>query len=334
MRNRKIQNQKTKIRNRPAVSAACLITGLILTGCGVGNGKFSLALPEVPADVDRLAGFFITTAPIEPEPPEITLNSRGELVAKQQDTRIYGVLKTDPSGQPVNDDTPQEDTFKTPVTFGGLEGYGLYSLQLSDENSPESCSTVFADDIFTDLHFTVSGEEDITEASLYVNADSPCTCYFHPVYQQPDGQVYLLLPSSGITSSGLSQGIRYSRSMSQSQSSGPTGQEESEGTCFTVTVISEAPAENTEALLMDSRNQVIETLPQRKLETLFRQGESLELPDRAAYVILQQTAPRTEKVSRRLFDHGTEYLEYRAARGDGYLHSIQIPLVWKEEAAP
>ena len=175
MRNRKIQNKITKIRNRTAIPCACLILGLILTGCGAGNGKFSLALPELPSGGDRLAGLFVTTAPIEPNPPEITLNSRGELVAKQQDTRIYGVLKTPPSGQPVNDDTTQEDASKTPVTFDGVEGYGIYSLQLQDEGSVESCSTVFADDVFTDLHFTVSGDEDTAEASLYINADNPCT---------------------------------------------------------------------------------------------------------------------------------------------------------------
>ena len=331
MRNRKIQNKITKIRNRTAIPCACLILGLILTGCGAGNGKFSLALPELPSGGDRLAGLFVTTAPIEPNPPEITLNSRGELVAKQQDTRIYGVLKTPPSGQPVNGDTTQEDASKTPVTFDGVEGYGIYSLQLQDEGSVESCSTVFADDVFTDLHFTVSGDEDTAEASLYINADNPCTCYFHPVYQQPDGQVYLQLPSSGITSSDLSQGVRYSRSISQSQSSGPTGQEESEESCFTVTVVAEAPVENTEVILMDRQNQVIQTLSKQQLADLFPQdAPRLELPSQTAYVILQQTKIGTEALCRSLFDHGTEYLEYMVSQEDGYLHSRQIALVWKD----
>ena len=316
--NGKRNETKRSFWSKAAACAACVAICLLSGGCSLTEGNFRLALPEVAAGGDRLSVIFITDKPIEPGTPEIILNSRGELTAREQDPRIYATLN--------------EGSSQTPVSFGGLEGYGIYSLQFQSGSS-EPYNTVFADDIFTDLHFTVSGDENTSEASLYVSTVHPFTCYFHPVYQQPDGQVYLL-PGSGISSESF-EGVRYSQSISESQTVNSQGQEETEGSCFTVTVIAAAPVEETEVFLMDKENQVIGSLSEQQLEALFRKEDSsLQLPDHVAYVILQQTKAETQTLCRSLFDRRTESLEYMVSEEDGYLHSRQLPLVWNADAAP
>lgn len=312
MKKRILKKVKSNILNKPAGWAACLVILCLQTGCGMAGGNFRLALEEVPSGGDRLVGIFITDQYISSGMPEITLNSRGELVAEEQDLRIYAVL---------DQDNPQ-----TPLIFQGLSGYGIYSLQ---EQSGES--HFFSDDIFTDLHFTVSDEMDLMEASLYVSTERPCSYYLNPVYQQSDGQVYLL-PGSGFFSDSYPEGYRYNQNISQSQSSGPTGKEETVGSGFTINIIASAPTENTQLLFMSNQNQVLQTLSEQQLNALFqKERPQLEIPDHTAYLILQQTKLPTGEVCRILFDHGAEYLEYMVSQEQGYLHPRQLPLVWTED---
>lgn len=315
MKNRKIQNHRISIQNK---LAACAAICLISAGCGMGYANFSLALEEIPSGSDRLVGLFITDTHIDSGTPEIILDSRGELTFREQDPKIYGSLTDDGS--------------ETPVTFSGLEGYGIYSLQLQAEDSPDICNIFSADDVFTDLHYTASGNNNTVEASLYVRADRPCARYFHPVYQQADGRIYLL-PGSGVSSDSFSEGTQYSQSVSQSQSTVLSGHEDTEESGFTVTLVAAASVENTEVIFMDRKNQVIGILPEQQLDALFKKESArLELPDHTAYVILQQTTTHSGETCRSLFDQGEEYLEYMVSGEDEYLHSRQLLLVWPEDA--
>lgn len=311
-----MKKQKNRKNYRTALCVLYAASASLLGGCGLMDGSFSLALEEAPCQEDRLAGFFITDQYITSGMPKLTLNSRGELTAIEQDARKYGTLNTD-SGRP-------------PVTFDGLEGCGIYNLQLPGE---ESSNSVFADDAFTDMHFTVTDQENNAEASLYVSSDRPGKYFFNPVYQQADGQIYLL-PGSGISSDSFAEGCQYSQSISQSRSSGPTGREETWSFSFTVNVISAEPMETPKLLFLDSLHQVVGTLSEEQLDAIFQKDSSpLQLPPGTAYLILEQTGRTTDRVSRSFFDAGSEYLEYLDAEEDGLLYPRQLSLAWPEDDA-
>lgn len=311
------ENKKAgKPNPRPHLTAAILSAAALLLLCGglLARAGVPLALAESQTGDDRLAGIFITKKYIEPGMPEIDVNARGEIVIKEQEAaRIYGTIN--------------EDDLSIPVTFPGLEGFGIYNLQLQDEASQIPSGFYTCDDIFTDIHFTTSDAEEHAEASVYVRADSPCSYYFNPVYQQADGTLYLL-PGSGITSDSLN-GTSWSQGISQSRSKSTGGTEETEGYRFTVKIVSADVPLDMELIFMDQDNQVLRRLSGDELELLFQEDmPQLEIPADVSYLVLRQTKGGTEGFTHTLFDRGAESLEYMAAAQDSYLHPRHLPLVW------
>lgn len=292
------------------ISAMAFFLGIIpvLGGC-------SLALEEPPSvGGDRLAGIFVTEQYIEPEEPQLEVNARGEIYARDTGPRkIYGSFTGYGKDAAV-------------VTFPDLQGYGVYSFLVPEDETHEASGYSACDSIFTDCHFTVSDTEDSLEASFYATAGSPRHYYFNPVYQQPDGQLYLV-PGEGIASDSFLDGQKFSKSVAQSATGTKSGSETTKGQSFTITVIAADPPQDMELFLMDAGHQVLERYSARELDALSDTGEALRLPPRSAYLILQQTL-QDETLSRQLFDEGTEYLEYKIPEEDGYLHARQLPLIW------
>lgn len=287
----------------------CCLTAILFTG------GCSLALEE-PSTVgnDRLAGIFVTEQYIEPEEPQLEVNARGEIYAKDTGPRkIYGSFIGYEKDAAV-------------VTFPDLQGYGVYSFLVPEDETHEASGYSACDSIFTDCHFTVSDTEESLEASFYAIAGSPRHYYFNPVYQQPDGQLYLV-PGEGIASDSFLDGQKFSKSIAQSTTETKSGSETTKGQSFSITVIAADPPQDMELFLMDAGHQVLERYSARELEALSAAGEALRLPPRSAYLILQQTLPENAQ-KRQLFDQGTEYLEYRITEADGYLHARQLPLLW------
>lgn len=313
-------NSESKKAGKPDtrlhLTAALLSAAVLILLCGslLARAGVPLALAESRTDEDRLAGIFVTEKYIEPGMPEIDAGALGEIVIKEQEpARIYGTIN--------------EDGLSIPVTFPGLEGFGIYNLQLQDEASQVPSGFYTCDDIFTDRHFTTSDNEEHAEASVYVRAGSPCSYYFNPVYQQADGTLYLL-PGSGITSDSLN-GTSWSQGISQSRSKSTGGTEETEGYRFTVKIVSADVPLDTELIFMDQDNRVLRRLSGKELDLLFQEDlPQLKIPADVSYLILRQTKEGTGEFTHRLFDRGTESLEYMVAAQDSYLHPRYLPLVW------
>lgn len=309
-------NKTGKPTSRPHLPAAILSAAALLLLCGglLARAGVPLALAESQTGDDRLAGIFITENYIEPGMPEIDVNALGEIVIKEPEpARIYGTIN--------------EDDLSIPVTFPGLEGFGIYNLRLQDGTSQKPSGYYTCDDIFTDMHVTVSDDVEHAEASVYVRADSPCSYYFNPVYQQEDGTLYLL-PGSGITSDSLN-GTSWSQGISQSRSKSVGGTEETEGYRFTVKIVSADAPLATELIFMDQDNQILRCLSDKELEQLFQEDlPRLEIPADVSYLVLRQAKDGTDGFTHTLFDRGAESLEYMAAAQDTYLHPRHLPLVW------
>lgn len=310
-------NQKPR-RNLPRhnLPAAILSATVLLFLCGglLARADVPLALAESQTGEDRLAGIFLTENYIEPAIPELDVNIHGEIVIKEQGPeRIYGIFI--------------QDDLSIPVTFPGLDGFGIYNLQIQDETSQVSPGYYTCDDIFTDAHFTASDSEEHMEASVYVRAGSPCSYYFNPVYQQADGTLYLL-PGTGITSDSLN-GASWSQSIAQSRSESFGETEETESYRYTVHIISADVPVDTELIFMSRENQVLQSLSDGELNLLFQEDmPQLEIPADVSYLLLRQAKDGNEEFTHTLFDRGTETLEYMVAAEDTCLHPRSLALVW------
>lgn len=291
-------------------ATALLLLCVILLACA----DVPLALAESQTGEDRLAGIFITENYIEPGMPEIDVSIHGEIVIKEQEPeRIYGIFN--------------QDDLSIPVSFPGLEGFGIYNLRIQDETSQVSTGYCTSDDIFTDAHFTASDNENHMEASVYVPADRPCSYYFNPVYQQADGTLYLL-PGSGITSDSLNGGS-WSQSIAQSRSESFGGTEETESYRYTVRIVAADVPGDTELIFMNRENQVLQSMSGKELELLIqKETPRLEIPADVSYLILRQSKAGTGEFTHTLFDRGTESLEYMIAAEDTCLHPRSLNLVW------
>lgn len=303
---------------KPAMSAMlsamilCLSVTLLTGGCGLAQGDFSLAREELPSSRDRLSGVFVTENYIEPAPAQLEYNDRGEITFIPPETeKIYGIFNGYSAA--------------SLISFPDLEGFGFYSLMLPADENHEAARCNTCDSVFTDLHVTISDEEESMEASLYVTNSGSQHYYFHPIYQQEDGQFYLL-PGSGISSDSLT-GLHFSHSIADTVSQTENGEEATSSYRFTVTIIAEEAPDDPELLFLDSNDQVTGRLSAHELDALLQaDGPELAIPEDVACLILKQG--KASGTGYTAYDPDSEYLEYKEAHGDGPLYLRQLHLLW------
>lgn len=289
----------------------------LLVGCALAGNGGRLALEELPGREARLAGVFVTREYIAPDPPSLEVNSRGEIVAEAAEPkRIYGSFTGYGAGEAV-------------VAFPGLEGYGIYSLAAPEDETHEAAGDRYmvSDFPFSNVHYYVLDQEDSVEADLYVSTGTRAAYYFNPVYQQEDGQIYLLA-GSGVTSESFCDGQKFGHSISESTSLCSNAEVSGRSQKFSVNIIGSGAPQETELLLMNGENQLIKRYSEEQLEELADAGASLALPREASYLILRQAKAGKEHDSRTLFDQGAEYVDYMVSAGSEILYYQHLPLVW------
>ncbi len=294
-----------------------LAVPLLSGGCALSESGGRLALEELPVQDAQLAGVFVTSEPIEPTPSELEFNSRGEIRIKDiGPQKIYGSFTGYDEGNAI-------------VVFPGLDGYGIYSLTAPEDETHEATGDRYTipDFPFANLHYSVSDQGTRVEADLYIRAGRFTKQYFNPVYQQADGQIYLLA-GSGVSSDSFYDGQKFSHSISESFSYTENGEQSSRSVEFAVNIVGSGMPLETELLLMDGENRLLERYGEDRLAGLDAAGEPLALPAETAYLVLRQSIDGKEYDSRRLFDRNEENIEYMVPAEDGYLYFRQLPLAW------
>lgn len=306
---------KHKVLSCIMAVAFSMAAPLLLGGCALIENGGSLALEELSSQSARLAGIFVTRDPIQPGPVSLEVNRRGEIVAKDTGPeKIYGSFTGYDYDSPV-------------VTFPDLEGYGIYCLTAPEDGTHEAARYNSCDFLFANPRYNFSDQEESAEADLYVSADGPSQHYFNPVYQQPDGQIYLLA-GSGISTDSFVDGQKFSQSISESVSHTDNGNRSVSTLRFTVNIVATGQPEESELLLMDEANRLMESYSGERLEELIAAQTPLALPGETSYLILRQSFAGKAHDSRSLFDRDAEYVEYMAPAEDGYLYFRQLPLAW------
>lgn len=301
-------------RRKAVWAMTCLLTGIILSGC-------SLALEEITAaQQDQLVGVFVTGEYVTVGTPELEIDRRGEIKVKEQEEKLYGSVDTFYGGSDC------------PVSFDGLEGFGIYSMQIWDENQQSFVGYSTADPFFDELRYDIIdrdiGKEENMEGVLYVDGDSFLQLYVNPVYQQADGSVYLV-QGKGLSSDSMGNGVKFSQSIGQTVNI-TNGEAETESNRkFTVQVVGTVAASDMELLFMDKGNDIIQALSGEQLEELCQeQWPQLEVPQGVEYLILQQTGKNGD-TTRDICSKGQDSLRVIMPTGSIYLRPCYVTLIWK-----
>ena len=188
--------------NRKLTIVVCAVMMLsMLTGCQLALEN---AGENTPAQ-DKLAGVFVTTEYIDLFDFESYIednlningsfgNYSGDDIVVEGDTknyegRLYATLK---EIEPAQGDTPAYEQYD----FEGAEGYSLLYITVPRAGERDSHNFTMSDPAVSNPSIAVNssneGETTTIEGTIrFIPTDEETIFHFNPVYQSPDGSVYL-----------------------------------------------------------------------------------------------------------------------------------------------
>ncbi len=295
----------------------------------LGCGGCQLADPEQSeqtAEQDQLIGVFATEEYLDLFDYDTYFSDNadklvegGETVISPQDSEAYGgrIWAT----QKDNGDW----------VFEGLEGLGFYAYRYESEAETGIASHLDEGLTGNGMHVTSTdeGESVELEATIYHVPGGRVRYHFNPVYQTPDGTVYLTA-GTGIYMEGTVEGEASTHTLSDSvTTTGPDGKSTVTGCDLAVRVeIMNAPSKIV-ILQMDEDSGVLD----RKSCAPGQVPESLTPEPGCAYLVVEthKTGPDGDMVSRELVDAGAESFSTFQARPDGVCVKRDTTLLWAEE---
>ena len=281
------------------IIAMCLCLGLLLSGCQLAQTEETKTTQgdtlESPVQIERLAGAYITLEPI-------VLEAGTDRIQAQK--------------------TSGEDTR---YAFPGVEGLLLASFWITEpENggfwsmdcSPGLCS------VLSSYNAIENGAEEGLTATLYLTKEAgPQVCYLNPVYQGPDGEVYLKPADMG-TSTSIN--VIASKTLTATTTIEQEAGNLVNTTEITVNFIHVDLSQGLTVLEMDENHQILKT-------HTFAPGElpeSLEPLGETAYILTEeQTASDTHRA---LYQKEDTYFTALYRMDDMICAEAQCDLEWQE----
>ena len=318
-------NSKDNIRKK-----VCL-AGVLLAGAAAVGGC-SLAREELPAkEDDKLVGIYVTKEYPRGELPELEISQSGEVQFVQEEVRIPGEILWNEG---------EEGRSLSGISFEGAEGFGIYSIDLWNEDQQSLAGYSFQEEIFQELHLTTGDGTVSMEAAIYVEeTDGVGKFYMNPVYQTSDGEIYLMPGSSlsAVMTDGMSmsQTLSWEKKKSRYGASGlwgplPDGDRvQSQKVSFTVHVTCRQSDETVGILILDEGNRIIDELDQEQLKAICKGEQSeLQIPQETAY-LLAEWESGDGSVTRTVCNRGEESLFFMRSTGTGYLYGTNLALIWE-----
>ena len=320
----KLNIMKRNMKRNIMIAVCCSLILCALTGCrlakeGAGPNAYE----------DRLVGVFIATEYIDLFDFEGYLNDNinsfnsgefnidGRNMQKYQN-RIYAALipRTD----------IEEETGKTIRTyeyvFEDIEGIQFCIPEVQDADEENSYIALMTDPAISDRHtdlFYSDNEKNISlEGTLYITASNMSrTYYFHPVYQCPDGSVYLASGDGfNFSSEGYSESDVYTHTIEASTTVSENGKEKKESISIKVSISTMFAPEEIIFLQMDTDNSLI-SRTEYKPDMI---PDVIALEKSAEYFIVEthkKDDTGSPIVLRDIFSKDVEYIETFFAREDG-----------------
>jgi len=301
---------------------AALTALMILTM--LGGCQLAVADNEMNPGKDRLCGVFVTLdyldIPFDDNEFEVPINWNGDPSSIVfPETRIYATRTEDENGS-------------ANFTFDGVDGFSLFEVKVDYPDSDGFCWTGIVDGL-EDVSTKISDNNVQLTGTIYFDVHNPSFSIFaNPVYQTPDGQVYLT-NGTGITFSGESGSSGGSMSLSETMTETIDGKETSHTT--EVEIKAEAVNTNKKVVLkqMNSRDEVI-------AQTEITQDaipESIQVDKDTAYMIMEEHCVDYENKAsvKRTLIKPDEYIlgaRFTSDNGIAETHPVTLDYPWKEES--
>ena len=297
-----------------------LALALALSGC-------QLAKPEAETQKakDMLVGVFITEEYLNLFDMETWFQDNASQILgnknltienpEQYYDRIWAEFTEDESGL-------------TACHFPGLDGMFFASFRVVPSGKPENTywssevSGVLCDVAFGHKSTDIGSELTIS-GTVYFSDTHPNPClYFNPVYQTPDGDVYLL-PGQGTAFGGVF-GVSATHSLKEETRTAENGVETCHTSVISVTMEGIYPARSLVILQMDKENNILRRLEPDPAADL----EELKPEENCAYILVEEHT--ADGVRRSLYQKEDRYLSFFRELENRMCIKVQIPLTWAE----
>ncbi len=289
--------------NKRKFTALLLLLMLALSGCQLAREEHARQQPAQ----DSLAGFFITSAPLDI--PYTT-------------PRLYA--------QAVEPDTGALPDF----VFEGAAGFRYFSAVVSQAG--ETYRVVISDPgiIGSGMHIqesdTGSGVDFSGTLYLWPREQMDTIYYVNPVYQQPDGQIYCVRGSGVHISAASVPGAAMTTTLTESHQTTVNGEATTCSVSAALSIDTMYRPEKIAVLQMDDQGRLLarnEYAPEQLPDCLS--------PDPAAAFLVCETYAHaldgSPYVTRALLQPGDTALSAFYARSDGVCIPASVPLNWGAE---
>lgn len=313
------------MKNKLIALVLILAMGLLLCSCqlAVAGGD------ELPEE-DRLIGVYVTGEYLDLwdfegyfEDNASKIIGGGEISAA--DSQKYGARVY---GAPVLSESGEISCYE----FEGIEGAGLYSFKYTDVNGQEQERMYHSPDYMTDAKYNDSGaapDREITlESTVYLSVNTGSGGYFaqyyaNPVYQTPEGDVYLTSGQGnsfgGDTLTGGSSSMSLSNSTTKTQDSVTV----SESFKVTVSAYMLPEIESVAILAMDASDEVVSS-SEYELSQL---GGGISTG--GEYLVIEYLTASEDKPERYVVSRGDESFPVYTSGGNGLCNIANIALIWR-----
>ncbi len=282
------------------------MTAMSLGGCSLARGELQ------SEEMDKLVGVFLTEEYVNTGEMEIEMNRKGEITLFREE-EIPGKLVLGEVGGPD-------------IIFEGIQGFGIYSVDIWDESEQMFVGYTFADERFANQQVTESNEKMKLEATVYVEDTGIYCGYFNPVYQTPEGEIYMK-PGSSI-SAEMVHGMSMSQTLTEENRINKNGEEIIEGIEICVHITYQESGIPTRIVCYDDKGDVADIFSKEEILSLLEKEQyELILPAEAAYLIAESQTGEGETI-RALYNHGEESLYFLRSMGNGYLKGAGFTLIW------
>lgn len=312
--------------NKRILFAAILFTVICLAGCQLAKEE------AAPQQDDRLIGAFITDEYLDLFDLKGYISdnaaslSNGENVISAEDSAKYSeTLWAEEKAVTLMGDNPADDAEYLEYCFPGVEGIRCFAATRVDPETGDEYVGIDADDGISDIdaHMIDTDAEVAIELSgtVYVApaVRGGSIFFINPVYQTPDGRVYVV-SGSGISSDAGSEGGAFSQTIEEKNDVTENGKSRQRRTKIAITIQYMQAPESIVIIEMDGEDHVL-------ARNEFSGADSFGTG--AEYLIVETTAA-DGSVSRELFDRNDDWIYAFSCREDGVCIKKATEIIWRE----
>ncbi len=296
---------------------------MLLAVCGCQLAVEGQSSTDV--NTDALCGMFITFEPL-PSNDDYLENIDWNAVMSGDQSSLYN------QGAQKIYAVPKDDGISKSYYFEGIDGLRLFSVFVPESDERNGYNTNCADDLIMDRHTfyndTDSSVEITLEGTLYVcskvyGGDEIFNCYSNPVYQTPEGEVYVTQGNGHC--SDMWPGSSVTTTLSGTAAKIVNEDKKSRTTTVKLTLTGIDYIEKYVLKELDSEDNVVSTLEIQKDNV----PEEITLTGNTAYAILEKHCTDAEDkpyIERSFIDMSLDYMGVRFINEDGFAQAYVITL--------